>query len=221
MSTGEEVPDWSVQRVGHALAWATELHAGQTRKGKPEPYLTHLLRVCGLVLTYGGTDVQATAAALHDAAEDQGGEALLSEIENRFGADVAAIVRDCSDSLTVDPGAKAPWRVRKMRHLEHLAHPLREESILVTACDKLANLEDLVDDLRLEGEVVFERFNGGAAGTRAYYAAMYSLLADRLPEKVRERFASLLAELHESVPAPADVTSVVNRFAAATEHLTH
>jgi hypothetical protein len=123
--------------------------------------------------------------------------------------------------LTEDPNAKAPWRVRKMHHLEQLGHPSREETVLVAACDKLANLEDLVEDLALEGEAVFERFNGGAVGTRAYYVAMYSLLADRLPEPVRARFAALLTELHVSVPEPADPTAVLNHFAAATEHLTH
>lgn len=208
-------------QVGRALAWAVELHAGQTRKGKPEPYLTHVLRVSGLVAKYGGSETQIAAAALHDSAEDQGGEQVLAEIGRRFGADVAAIVRDCSDSLTEDPNAKDPWRVRKMHHLEHLAQPSREETVLVAACDKLANLEDLVEDLAREGEAVYERFNGGAVGTRAYYVAMYSLLADRLPEPVRARFAALLTELHVSVPEPADVTSVLNHFAVATEHLTH
>jgi len=101
-------------RLGDALAWAAYLHSAQTRKGKTEPYLTHLLRVTGLVLKFGGSEDQAIAGALHDAPEDCGGQPVLAEIGRRFGAMVAQIVKDCSDSLVEDPDGKAPWRERKI-----------------------------------------------------------------------------------------------------------
>jgi len=39
---------------GRALVWAGELHRDQRRKGKPVPYISHLIAVSGLVWEVGG-----------------------------------------------------------------------------------------------------------------------------------------------------------------------
>jgi hypothetical protein len=62
--------------------------------------VAHLLAVCSLVIEHGGSEDQAIAALLHDAAEDQGGEAILCEIGARYGPAVAEIVADCTDAWT-------------------------------------------------------------------------------------------------------------------------
>jgi (p)ppGpp synthase/HD superfamily hydrolase len=59
-------------RYSDALQWAAELHGQQERKGKPVPYLSHLIAVSGLVWEDGGDEDQAIAALLHDAIEDAG-----------------------------------------------------------------------------------------------------------------------------------------------------
>ncbi len=69
-----------------ALAYASELHAAQVRKGSGIPYVAHLLAVASIVLEAGGTQDEATAAVLHDAAEDQGVEATLTEVRRRSEA---------------------------------------------------------------------------------------------------------------------------------------
>ncbi|MDU2923183.1 MAG: HD domain-containing protein, partial [Bradyrhizobium sp.] len=81
-----------------ALVYAADLHRSQVRKGSRVPYIAHLLSVSSRVLTAGGNEVQAIAGLLHDAAEDQGGQATLDEIRRRFGDGVAEIVADCTDS---------------------------------------------------------------------------------------------------------------------------
>src|SRR6185436_4411480 len=81
-----------------ALVYAAELHRDQTRKGSDIPYIAHLLSVSSRVLSAGGTEVQAIAGLLHDAAEDQGGEATLAVVRKKFGDDVARIVSDCTDA---------------------------------------------------------------------------------------------------------------------------
>ncbi len=58
-----------------ALVYAAELHRNQIRKGSGIPYVAHLMSVSSRVLSAGGTEVQAIGGLLHDAAEDQGGEA--------------------------------------------------------------------------------------------------------------------------------------------------
>ena len=65
-------------RFDDALVYASRLHREQTRKGSDIPYVAHLLAVCSLVIEHGGSEDQAIAALLHDAAEDQGGEPRLN-----------------------------------------------------------------------------------------------------------------------------------------------
>ena len=90
-----------------AVRYAAEKHTTQTRKASDTPYLGHLLSVAGLVIEADGTETQAIAALLHDAAEDQGGKETLAEIREKFGADVATIVDECSDTFDTPKPAVA------------------------------------------------------------------------------------------------------------------
>ena len=106
------------ERFEEALVYATRLHGAQLRKGSAVPYVAHLLAVTALVLEDGGGEEEAVAALLHDAVEDQGGDATRQEIRRRFGDHVTALVDGCTDTDVVP---KPPWRERKERYLEHLA----------------------------------------------------------------------------------------------------
>ncbi len=180
------------ERFDDALVYASRLHRHQRRKGNDVPYLSHLLAVTALVIENGGDEEQAIGALLHDAAEDQGGLEELARIEARFGPGVAAIVHDCSDSLT-EP--KPPWRPRKQAFLDGLAaKPGR--SLLVSLADKTHNAECIKADYRLLGDRLWTRFSSDGAGVRWYYrglserfqAVMPSPLAQRLKDAV-EAFA--------------------------------
>jgi (p)ppGpp synthase/HD superfamily hydrolase len=118
-----------------AVAYAAEKHGTQTRKGSDIPYLGHLLSVAGFVIDADGSETQAIAALLHDAAEDQGGEKTLAEIRDTFGDEVASIVGECSDTFET---AKPPWRERKERYIRHLLEA-SDGAILVSLADKLHN----------------------------------------------------------------------------------
>jgi (p)ppGpp synthase/HD superfamily hydrolase len=143
-------------KFSEAFAYAADAHVDQVRKGPHEiPYIAHLMSTAALVIEAGGTETQAIAALLHDAAEDQGGEARLADISERFGPDVADIVRACSDTVS-DP--KPPWRERKEAYIEHL-EDASEAALLVSLADKVHNARSIVSDYRLEGPSVFERFN--------------------------------------------------------------
>ena len=143
-------------RFDAALALARELHRTQTRKGTEVPYLGHLLATCGLVMHFGGSETQAIAALLHDAAEDAGGRPTLERIRRRFGKAVATIVRDCTDTFE---RPKPPWRPRKEQYIDAIAKK-PTASLLVAACDKLDNARAIVADLRRFGPRTLERFSG-------------------------------------------------------------
>ncbi len=149
-----------------ALAYASELHAAQVRKGSGIPYVAHLLAVASIVLEAGGTQDEATAAVLHDAAEDQGGEATLAEIGRRFGDNVRTIVAACSDTFET---VKPEWRERKERYLAHLREA-DTSTLLVSAADKLHNATATLRDLTSgDPNEVWSRFKGGREGTLWYY----------------------------------------------------
>ena len=107
------------ERFQSALAFATELHRHQRRKGTKIPYVSHLLGVASIALEIGADEDQAIAALLHDAVEDQGGVPCLDEIRERFGDRVASIVADCTDA---DTEPKPPWRARKEAYIASLSH---------------------------------------------------------------------------------------------------
>ncbi len=107
-------------RFEDALIYATRLHAGQARKGSGIPYVSHLMAVSALTIEYGGGEDEAIAALLHDAVEDQGGEATRLEILDRYGERVTAIVDGCTDTAVFP---KPPWRQRK--EALHRARPHR------------------------------------------------------------------------------------------------
>jgi (p)ppGpp synthase/HD superfamily hydrolase len=92
---------------------------------------------------------------LHDTAEDQGGKATLAEIREKFGADVARIVEECSDTL-ITP--KPPWRQRKQNYIDHLAEA-SDSALLISVADKLHNARSILWDLREVGDQFWQRFN--------------------------------------------------------------
>ncbi len=158
-------------RFEEALVFATRLHSRQIRKGSGIPYISHLLAVCALVLEYGGNEDEAIAALLHDAIEDQGGEATRQEIQKRFGETVVDIVNGCTDADTVP---KPPWRPRKEAYIAHL-HSASPSVLLVSAADKLHNTRSILSDYRIVGEELWQRFKAGKEGTLWYYRTLLAV----------------------------------------------
>ena len=155
-------------RFTDALTFATQLHAKQTRKGGGIPYIAHLLGVTSIALEHGANEDEAIAALLHDAIEDQGGAATREEIRRRFGDTVTEIVDGCTES---DLTPKPPWLERKQAYIAHI--PKASPSVLlVSASDKLHNARSVLNDYRILGDAVWERFQGGKEGTLWYYRSL-------------------------------------------------
>jgi len=173
-----------------ALVYAADLHRTQLRKGSAVPYIAHLLSVSSRVLSAGGNEVQAIAGLLHDAAEDQGGQATLDEIRGRFGNGVAEIVADCTDAW-IDP--KPPWRPRKEAYLTKLPHK-PASSLLVSLADKVDNAEAIARDHDEIGDAVWERFSGGKEGTIWYYRALSEIFDAALPGALSRQLARAVSD---------------------------
>ncbi len=187
----------ALERLEEAFLYASRKHAMQTRKGTAIPYISHLLAVAAIVLEHGGSADEVAAALLHDAAEDQGGHAVLEEIRIKFGDGVAQIVQECSDTFATP---KPPWRERKQRHLERLRKASRS-ALLVTAADKLHNARAILADFRQLGDDLWERFEGGKEGTLQYYRSVVGVLQADGPAPLMEEFDRVVSEL-ESLASP-------------------
>jgi (p)ppGpp synthase/HD superfamily hydrolase len=184
-----------------ALGYAAEKHATQTRKAGEVPYLGHLLSVAGLVIEADGTETQAIAALLHDAAEDQGGERTLAEIGQKFGADVASIVAECSDTFEAP---KPPWRGRKERYIQHLREA-SDDAVLVSLADKLDNARAILRDFRAHGNEVWQRFSVQDPQLHLWY---YRSLLEVYSQRAH---SWMVGELHDVIGA---LEHAVNRQSA-------
>lgn len=182
-------------RYAKAISYANKHHKKQARKKTRIPYMSHCLAVSSLVLEAGGDEDQSIAGLLHDVAEDCGGEPRLVEIYNLFGRRVENIVRGCSDSLKKSQEDKAPWKERKIEHLEKLKYS-NQDILLVTGADKTHNARAIVTDLQIIGDDIWNRFNAPKSDIIWYYESVLGILTSR---EVSTFITSQLQSLHEKM----------------------
>jgi (p)ppGpp synthase/HD superfamily hydrolase len=171
-----------------AASFAAERHRLQRRKDvEASPYINHPLALASLLSGEGGvTDPTVIVAALlHDTVEDT--ETSLHEIEERFGAEVAAIVAEVTDDKSLPKPERKRLQVVK-------AASKSDGAKLVKLADKVCNLRDIVSSppaawsgerraeyFRWAREVVsgLRGINGAleAAFDRAYETGLASLSA--------------------------------------------
>jgi (p)ppGpp synthase/HD superfamily hydrolase len=118
---------------------------------------------------------------LHDAIEDQGGDATRQEIRRRFGEKVTEIVNGCTDAETMP---KPPWQERKQKFISSLASA-SPEVLRVTTADKLDNVRSLHVFYAEFGEAIWEKFKGKRDGTLWYY--------EQVTHAIRARSDSFMA----------------------------
>jgi len=179
-----------------AVAYAHEKHKDQIRKGTDIPYLGHLLAVAGFVIEADGTETEAIAALLHDAPEDQGGEATLAEIREKFGNDVASIVAECSDTFDTP---KPAWRERKANYIRHLSEA-SDSAVLVSLADKLHNAHAILRDFREHGDQLWQRFSVRDPQQHLwYYRSLLDVYAQRVDNWMVGELREVIDELEEAI----------------------
>lgn len=198
-------------RFEQALAYASQIHALQTRKGTAVPYVSHLLAVSALVLEDGGDENEAIAALLHDAVEDQGGAPRLDDIAARFGARVASIVRGCSDT---DLSPKPPWIERKRAYIAEL-EDAPPEVVRVSLADKLHNAGSILHDYRQLGEALWERFD--PTSDQVWY---YGTLAEVFRRVSDSRMAGELGQAVHELEGATFIGSLNHLMLAGSGYVT-
>ena len=178
-------------RFEAAFVYAFRLHRTQVRKETEIPYVAHLMSVAALVLEDGGTEDEAIAALLHDAIEDQGGDATRQEIRRRFGEAVSAIVEGCTES---DIQPKPPWKERKAASLAALVTASSSVQRVVLA-DKLHNARSTLVEYGQRGDQVWQKFRGGREGTLWFYQQFIQTQSLRSDTPLLEELKQVIAAL--------------------------
>lgn len=120
--------------VSAAAEFAAHRHTGMARKGRGnEPYINHLAEVANLLaIATDGTDAELVAAGwLHDTIEDT--RTTRVELEEDFGARVAALVAEVTDDMSL------PKSERRQRQIEDAPHK-SPGAKLIKIADKISNI---------------------------------------------------------------------------------
>ncbi len=179
-----------------ALEFAFDLHKNQKRKGTNVPYFSHLESTASIVWKNGGTEIEAIAALLHDAPEDQGGTSTLKMIEKQFGSEVARIVLGCSESLEMP---RLDWLLRKKEYLGKLSKVSRSVR-LVSAADKLDNIQDIYNESNISSENLWNRFNANKASTLWFYQTAGEIFLQFGPNMLGKRIVDIVEILKKNTP---------------------
>lgn len=174
--------------VFRAIETAAAAHAGQYRKGTRIPYIVHPLGVAEILIRAGCAEEVVAAGILHDTVEDT--SLTIGDIGRDFGDRVARLVAGASE-----PDRGAEWELRKAHTIEYL-RSAPTDVLLVCCADKLHNVLSLREDLEVEGEALWRRFNRSRDKQRWYYLELARVFSERATE---EASAALARRFQEAV----------------------
>lgn len=152
-----------------AFEYAQEKHKNQVRKGSQIPYMTHIYDVARILINNHAPAHVVVAGILHDTLEDT--NATPQEIESLFGKQVLSIVEEETENKSL------AWRARKQDRIDHLK-TASTECKMVKCADMLANLSDLHQNIKSDGEGIWAFFRGTKQDTMWYYDSMIEVMKE-------------------------------------------
>ena len=157
-------------------AWCHEQAHGH-RKGGDIPYIIHPYGV--MLIASNVTDNEDTliACLLHDVLEDVP-KSIYDENKMRadFGDNVTKIVMDVTKDSTLNN-----WYGTSKAYLHHLEFEACNEAIVVSASDKIHNLESTLYDYEDIGDKIWDRFTTKNLSDQIWwYESVYGVLIKRL-----------------------------------------
>lgn len=161
--------------IDKAIAFATQAHEGQFRKGTTRPFILHPLEVGRIVASMTEDEEVISAAILHDTIEDC--EGITEEILCReFSLRVASLVSQESEDKS------KTWMERKSATIAHLKVAPQEIQMIGLA-DKLSNMRDIDRDYPECGEELWNRFRMKDKEVIGWY---YKSVRDSLEESMKD-----------------------------------
>jgi (p)ppGpp synthase/HD superfamily hydrolase len=172
-----------------AIEFASERHAGQQRRADAAPFVLHPIEAAAILERAGYPDHVVAAAVLHDVLEDT--EAERSELEERFGPEVAELVATVSDDPSISDSEAQKDDVReRVRRAGGYAQA-------VYAADKISKVREL--------RLTMARGAGdeSVAARRERYRKALAMLEDELPASRLVELLRFELEALETLPPEA------------------
>src|SRR6266540_4375453 len=138
-SVGRHYPQADLEKVGSAFDLAVEAHADQLR-ASGEAYVTHPIASAQIVADLGIDPIAVQAALLHDVPEDT--EYNLSDLEERFGAEVARLVDGVTKLSKFSTHTHEQQQAENIRKM-FLAMAEDIRVVLIKLADRLHNMRTL------------------------------------------------------------------------------
>ncbi len=132
-------PQADLAPVGQAFDLAIEAH-GDQRRASGEPYATHPIASAQILADLGIDPIAVEAALLHDVPEDT--EYNLSDIEERFGAEVAHLVDGVTKLSKFSTHTHEQQQAENIRKM-FLAMAEDIRVVLIKLADRLHNMRTL------------------------------------------------------------------------------
>lgn len=179
-----------------AIRFASEVHEGQTRKGKRTPYIVHPLGVALLLQKAGADQTTVIAGILHDTIEDcvPYGTVTKGTLSKEFSPGIAALV----DHVT-EQDKTLSWEERKQRARAHI-RKMPKEALLLKTADVLYNVTDKLEEYKQRGEQMFVHFNAPKEKQLEHTADVITKLAQAWPENpLLATLQATFKEYHEVV----------------------
>ncbi|HEX9044466.1 MAG TPA: bifunctional (p)ppGpp synthetase/guanosine-3',5'-bis(diphosphate) 3'-pyrophosphohydrolase [Candidatus Limnocylindrales bacterium] len=158
-------PQADLGGIERAFDLAIEAHEGQ-RRASGEPYVTHPIASAQILAELGIDPIAVEAALLHDVPEDT--EYRLSDVEDRFGAEVAQLVDGVTKLSKFSTHSHEQQQAENIRKM-FLAMADDIRVVLIKLADRLHNMRTL-------GALPIEKQQRIARQTMEIYAP----LAERL-----------------------------------------
>lgn len=166
-----------MELVSQAVAFAVQMHDGMRRKASDLPYILHPMEAAVIVASLSSKPEVIAAAVLHDVVEDT--PATLAELEERFGARVAALVGAETEDKRIGTPPAQSWRIRKEESIDFLRRTTDIDAKIIYLGDKLANMRAIYTQWQREGDAMFQIFNQTDPAQQGWY---YRTIADNLRE---------------------------------------
>jgi (p)ppGpp synthase/HD superfamily hydrolase len=175
-------------KIRKAIDTATTLHRHQKRKVGDLPYATHIFSVAWILENYTDDEDVICAALLHDVLEDVK-DYPIEKMQSDFGDRVAGIVREVSEDKNpnIPENAKDTWEYRKNKYLEDLRDD-SYEAMLVSAADKIHNLDSMIVDHETYGDEIWEKFNSPMDKKIWFYGEVLKILREKLDNPIINEF---------------------------------
>lgn len=133
--------NYDIEKIKKAYEYAAALHEGQFRVSG-EPYISHPIAVAEIVAGLGLDTNSICAALLHDTVEDCSDKTNLSDVEEKFGKEVAMLVDGLTKLVALNVEDKEEAHIENIRKML-LAMSKDVRVIFIKLCDRLHNMRTL------------------------------------------------------------------------------